>query len=75
MLFSSLADILFIRTWYPVDIPKFYNPVTTLLLPKDGKDDWNGMKTVGQMRREMGLTAPKAADSMYKVRVYNAMVS
>ena len=50
-----------------MDIPKFYNPVTTLLLPKDAKDNWNGMRTVGQMRKEMGMKAPQAADSSYKV--------
>ena len=58
---------MFIRTWYRVDIPKFYNPVTTLLLPKDAKDNWNGMRTVGQMRKEMGMKAPQVADSSYKV--------
>ena len=66
-LIFVFSDLVFIRTWYRVDIPKFYNPATTLLLPKDSKDNWSGMRTVGQMRREMGIAAPQSADSSYKV--------
>ena len=60
-------DIIFLRTWYPVDVPQFYNPVTSLLLPPELKLQWIGMKTVGQLRREKGLNVPKQRDSDYKV--------
>ncbi|CAC5392616.1 BMS1 [Mytilus coruscus] len=61
-----LSDIIFLRTWYPVQIPEFYNPVTSLLLPKTEKMKWIGMKTIGQLRREKGMTAPLNPDSKYK---------
>ncbi|XP_077998767.1 ribosome biogenesis protein BMS1 homolog [Glandiceps talaboti] len=61
-----MSDIVFVRTWYPVAVPKFYNPVTSLLLPKDRKDKWVGMKTVGQLRREQNLSVPQNQDSLYK---------
>lgn len=67
---SSLVvspDIVFIRTWYPVTIPNFYNPVTSLLLPPDQKETWQGMRSVGQLRRDLGLKAPVNSDSLYKV--------
>ena len=60
-------DIVFIRTWYPVSLPNFYNPVTTLLLPPDQKEEWQGMRTVGQLRKDLGLKVPVNADSLYKV--------
>lgn len=61
------SDIVFIRTWYPVTVPNFYNPVTSLLLPPDQKEAWRGMRSVGQLRRDMGLKAPVNSDSLYKV--------
>lgn len=68
MNFKSITDIVFLRTWYPVQIPEFYNPVTSLLLPKSEKNKWIGMKTIGQLRREKGLSAPVNQDSLYKVQ-------
>ena len=28
-----MSDIIFLRAWIGVDLPKFYNPVTNLLVP------------------------------------------
>lgn len=58
---------MFIRTWYPVSVPNFYNPVTSLLLPPDQKEKWQGMRSVGQLRKDLGLKAPVNTDSLYKV--------
>lgn len=58
-----MSDIVFLRAWYPVKPPKFYNPVTSLLL-KDKK--WAGMRTVGQLRRDYGIGIPRNSDSEYK---------
>ena len=58
-------DIVFVPTWYPVDVPCYYNPVTSLLA--GDKTEWTGMRTVGQMRREMGLKPPVKKDSLYKL--------
>lgn len=55
------------RTWYPVSIPAFYNPVTSLLKPAGEKDTWSGMKTTGQLRYERGIKLKQKKDSLYKV--------
>lgn len=70
-----MSDIVFLRAWYPVRPPKFYNPVTSLLL---ADKQWNGMRTVGRMRYERGLRVPNNKDSNYKpiernVRHFNPM--
>ncbi len=63
-----LVDIVFVRTWFQVQIPTFYNPVSTLLLPHDQKNQWQGMKTLGQLRREKNIKAEFKSDSLYRVR-------
>lgn len=62
-----LSDIIFCRTWFKVDIPRFYAPVTNLLLPDEEKSMWQGMKTVGQLKREKNLRNEANTDSMYTV--------
>nr|KAG5696027.1 hypothetical protein BaRGS_013933 [Batillaria attramentaria] len=59
-----LSDIVFVRTWYPVQVPQFYNPVTTLLL--SDKSQWQGMRTIGQLRHDRGIPVPQNKDSLYK---------
>lgn len=61
-----LSDIVFCRTWFRVDVPRFYAPVTSLLLPAEQKQQWQGMKTVGQLKREQNIRAEANVDSMYK---------
>lgn len=36
-------------------MPEFYTTVTSLLLPKDKKDTWVGMKTLGELKRERNI--------------------
>eukprot|EP01114_Cavostelium_apophysatum_P003355 TRINITY_DN1318_c0_g1_i1.p1 TRINITY_DN1318_c0_g1~~TRINITY_DN1318_c0_g1_i1.p1 ORF type:complete len:1166 (+),score=365.62 TRINITY_DN1318_c0_g1_i1:69-3566(+) len=56
------SDIVFIRTWYPVQPTKYYNPVTTLL----NKDQtWSGMRTTAQMRNILGVEIETKQDSAY----------
>lgn len=54
---------MFLRTWYPVDILKYYNPVTSLLT---GPEEWKGMKTIKQIRRERHIPIPTNENSEYK---------
>ncbi|KAK3932873.1 Ribosome biogenesis protein BMS1-like protein [Frankliniella fusca] len=61
----QLSDIVFCRTWYKVDVPQLYNPVTSLLLPPEQKDAWRGMKTTGQLKRERGIQGQAQKDSLY----------
>ncbi|XP_053167289.1 ribosome biogenesis protein BMS1 homolog [Hemicordylus capensis] len=62
-----MSDIVFMRTWYPVSTPAFYNPVTSLLKPVGEKDSWVGMKTTGQLRHEKGIRLKQNKDSLYKL--------
>ncbi|XP_004455573.2 ribosome biogenesis protein BMS1 homolog [Dasypus novemcinctus] len=61
-----MSDIVFMRTWYPVSIPAFYNPVTSLLKPVGEKDTWSGMRTTGQLRLAHGIKLKPNKDSLYK---------
>ncbi|XP_012059184.1 PREDICTED: ribosome biogenesis protein BMS1 homolog [Atta cephalotes] len=60
-----LSDIVFCRTWYKIDVPRFYNPVTSLLLPLAEKSRWHGMKTTGQLKRERNIHAEANINSIY----------
>ncbi|CAH1795459.1 unnamed protein product [Owenia fusiformis] len=62
----QLSDIVFVRTWFPVEVPRYYNVVSTLLLDQDEKTKWQGMKTVGQLKREKGVQGERQEDSIYK---------
>ncbi|AMD21384.1 HER105Wp [Eremothecium sinecaudum] len=59
-----MSDIIILRTWYPVEVKRFYNPVTSLLMKE--KKEWKGLRLVGQIRAEQGLAAPSNPDSAYK---------
>lgn len=65
------VDIVFCRTWYGVEIPQFYNPVTSLLLAPEEKNLWRGMKTVGQLKRERGVHSEPQKDSLYTVCIFH----
>lgn len=62
-----LSDIVFLRTWYTVQIPEFYYPVCNLLLSAEIKMKWKGMKTIGEVRHEMGVSVEQNQDSFYKI--------
>lgn len=70
-----LLDIVFMRTWYPVSIPAFYNPVTSLLKPVGEKDTWSGMRTTHQLRLAHGIKLKPNKDSLYKVQASCVCVS
>lgn len=56
------SDIVFCRTWVPMEPKQLYNPVTNLL--QDG--DWKGMRTVYQLRKDASVGIPVNKDSLYK---------
>lgn len=60
-----MGDIVFLRAWTQVEVPQFYNPLTTALLPRD--KTWQGMKTISQLRMENNLPIPVNKDSLYRV--------
>jgi len=57
-----LSDIVFCRTWVPVDLKRYYNPVTSLL----SRDGWSGMKPKAQLQIETGTPIEVNPDSIYK---------
>ncbi|CAK1541928.1 unnamed protein product [Leptosia nina] len=61
----QMSDIVFCRTWFKVDVTKFYAPVVNLLLPLGNKNAWLGMKTKGQLKRENNIRNEANTDSMY----------
>lgn len=63
----QLSDIVFCRTWYKVDVPHFYCPVTTMLLPLDMKGAWKGVRTKGQLKKDNQVRNEPNADSLYTV--------
>lgn len=60
-----MSDVVFCRTWFKVDVTKFYAPVVNLLLPMGKKNAWEGMKTKGQLKRERNIKYDANNDSMY----------
>ncbi|XP_015790654.1 ribosome biogenesis protein bms1 [Tetranychus urticae] len=63
-----MSDIVFMRTWVKVDVPKFYTPVPNLLLSLEERKKWTGMKTVGQLRHERQIKVKMNPDSLYTKR-------
>ncbi|KAK7919495.1 hypothetical protein WMY93_010779 [Mugilogobius chulae] len=61
-----MSDIVFLRSWYPVTVPQLYNAVTNLLLPVGQKDSWAGMRTLGQLKQDLGIRNKPNTDSLYK---------
>lgn len=59
-----MSDTIFLKTWYPVKIKHFYNPVTSLLMSNKG--EWQGMRLTGQIRRDQNIETPLREDSSYK---------
>lgn len=59
-----MSDVVFLKTWYPVKVKKFYNPVCSLLLKNHS--EWQGMKLTGQVRAERGVEVPSNPDSNYE---------
>lgn len=70
-----VSDIVFLRAWVAVDVPRLCNPVASLL---SSANEWTGMRTVAQLRREQGLPVPVNTDSVYRPverqpRVFNRL--
>lgn len=71
-----MSDTVFLKTWYPVKVKHFYNPVTSMLMADH--QQWTGMRLTGQVRAANAMTAPLRDDSAYKkvereVRKFNPL--
>ncbi|GEQ68954.1 hypothetical protein JCM33374_g2624 [Metschnikowia sp. JCM 33374] len=59
-----MSDTIFLKTWYPVKVKQFYNPVTSMLL--QDHEQWKGMRLTGQVRASNNIETPLLKDSAYK---------
>lgn len=59
-----ISDIISCRLWVPVELRRYYNPVTSLLKTSEG--EWQGMRTISQIRREDLVPIEVNKDSLYK---------
>jgi hypothetical protein len=50
--YKCFATFFFI---FSVEVPKFFAPVTNLLLPVERRTTWKGMRTVAQIKRENNI--------------------
>ena len=46
------SDIVFVRTWFKIDVPQFYNPLTNLLLPHDQRLQWQVIFSIRCMKHK-----------------------
>ena len=60
------SDIVFLKAWPTVEVPQFYNPLTTALQPRERT--WTGMRTFWELRRQHNIPIPVNKDSLYKVK-------
>ncbi|BHF64457.1 Glycoside hydrolase 2 (Mannanase, beta-galactosidase) [Sparganum proliferum] len=67
-----MADIVFLRSFVPIEIPSFYNPVLNLLMPQagtatnNGQKQWRMLRTHGELRQAAGAKPEVREDSQYK---------
>ncbi len=71
-----MSDIVFVKTWFTVEIPKYFAPVTNMLLPPEERTKWRGMRSLGQIKREKNIKAEPNPDHLYtpierQVKVFN----
>ncbi|VDN95960.1 unnamed protein product [Rodentolepis nana] len=67
------ADIVFLRSFVPIELNAFYNPIPNRLLPvagtaasQDPENKWKMMRTMGELRWDNGIKAEVPEDSKYK---------
>mmetsp|Transcript_24553 Transcript_24553/g.36613 ORF Transcript_24553/g.36613 Transcript_24553/m.36613 type:complete len:1220 (-) Transcript_24553:1727-5386(-) len=60
-----MSDIVFCRTWMPIEVKKYYNPVTSLL-SQNGAEGWRAMKPKAQLQIETATPIEVNTDSIYK---------
>lgn len=72
-----LSDVIFCRTWMPVQMKEYYNPVTNHLAAS-GTKGWQGMKPKALLQLETNTPIEVNPDSIYKpierpVRKFNTL--
>ena len=52
---ALIIYLVFVKTWFNVEVPKYYATVTNLLLAAGAKSSWRGMRTVAQIKRDSSI--------------------
>ncbi|KAF6778042.1 hypothetical protein AHF37_02483 [Paragonimus kellicotti] len=65
------SDLVFLRSFVAVDLPKYYNPVLNRLCPIEGEEPsvdggWRLMRTLNELRQATGTKPENRVDSQYK---------
>lgn len=67
------ADIVFLRSFVPIELNPFYNPIPNRILPQAGtaasedtENKWLMIRTTGELRWDKGIKAEVKEDSKYK---------
>ncbi|CDS41864.1 ribosome biolocus tagsis protein BMS1 [Echinococcus multilocularis] len=68
-----MADIVFARTFVPIELTPFYNPIPNLLLPSArtaassaSETQWRMLRTTSELRWDMGAKVEIKEDSKYR---------
>ena len=61
----AISDIVICRTWMPVDIPRYFNPVSNHLW-KAGVDGWHGVRPKAQLQLDTCTPIEVNPDSIYQ---------
>lgn len=63
-----MSDIVFMKTWFKVEVPHFYLSAKTLMMPSEERKQWRAARTIGRIRFEEGIkpTDNVNPDSIYK---------
>jgi len=60
------SDMVFLKSWYAVEVPKFYAPITNLLDQSFTSDNWIGLKTLGELKYINNIRVMPNENSLYK---------
>ena len=70
---ALFISLVFVKTWFNVEVPKYYATVTNLLLAAGAKSSWRGMRTVAQIKRDSSIR--KAVNKyIYILYIYKNMI-
>jgi ribosome biogenesis protein BMS1 len=59
-----MSDIISCRLWVPIELRKYFNPVTNLLKTTEG--NWKGMRQISQIRKDDSIPIEVNKNSLYK---------
>lgn len=73
------SDTIFLKSWFAVEVPKFYLPITNLLTVKSPSindkiqtdaERWQGLKTLAQLKIENNIKVVPDENSLYRVKLF-----